>query len=386
MKRVFFYLLLVPWFLSPAFAQEEPIVRVAVLQEQERFRLTVTGPWVLTDSRGARLGWWPHLKWKEVELGPEGIRLGRIQTRSFSVRVKPLGKAQMKLNAKPFRGELAIYRTQKGKMTVVNFLELERYLVGALASEASAAWPEEALKAHAIVSRTAVAHRMWVNRARPFDVTADAQTHLYKGMAAERQGSLRAVEATRGQVLAYNRELLSAAFHSNCGGHTENAAELWGATATVPPLSGFPDPYCRGLKHSQWKTELTAEELTRLLGDLSTVTGPVRSCEVLDRNGSGRVRAVRLTGAKGSVEVSGKRLRELMGANRLKSLNFTVGSSGHRLFFSGSGWGHGVGFCQWGAFGMATQGKQMDEILSFYFPETQRRKLQGLPGFSAKNR
>lgn len=54
----------------------------------------------------------------------------------------------------------------------------------------------------------------------------------------------------------------------------------------------------------------------------------------------------------------------------LKSSCFQVRREGTDFVFSGSGLGHGVGLCQWGAKGMAEQGKDFREILGYYFPGT----------------
>ena len=110
--------------------------------------------------------------------------------------------------------------------------------------------------------------------------------------------------------------------------------------------------------------------------------GELSAIEIVERNPSNRVRAVRIQGSRGAVTLTGRKFRELLGANRLRSLNFTVSVSNGRISLQGFGWGHGVGLCQWGAYGMARQGKKTDEILVFYFPGAQRRNLKGLPGFS----
>jgi len=38
-----------------------------------------------------------------------------------------------------------------------------------------------------------------------------------------------------------------------------------------------------------------------------------------------------------------------------------------QFVFTGKGWGHGVGLCQVGAFGMAQAGSTYDEILKHYY-------------------
>ncbi len=363
---------------------EEPDVRVAILQEVPSARITVLAPCRLTDlDTGALVAQWPNLKWQLVEASHLGLKIGETLTEAKALVLEPPEDAILRVDAKPYRGSLIFYRTSKGKLTVVNRLGLEEYLVGALASEVNSDWPMEALKAHAVVSRTMAAHRIWIQHGHAsFDMTADTTTHLYHGVASERERARMAVQETRGQVLAYGGELLSATFHANCGGHTEDASELWEVRGDPTPLKGRPDPFCRNLKHFRWQTNLPLSHFMNALGPVAKEIGSVTSCVILERNASNRVRTVRLIGTQGSTTLSGRRFRELVGANQLRSLNFTVKVSTKGVFFDGFGWGHGVGLCQWGAYGMARQGHTMDEILSFYFPGAQRRNLKGLPGYS----
>jgi len=46
------------------------------------------------------------------------------------------------------------------------------------------------------------------------------------------------------------------------------------------------------------------------------------------------------------------------------------------FLFSGYGWGHGVGMCQWGAKVMAERGKDYKEILKYYYPGTTIEKRE----------
>lgn len=359
---------------SPPLFAEETQVRVAILQEAESIRLTVPSACRLTDLKtGKTLASWPELKWQETRAGNPGLRIGGSEIASSAVVLQSAPGAIFRVNSKPYRGDLILRRSGKDRLTVINRLPLEEYLVGALTSEVSAGWPLESLKAHAVVSRTMAAHRIWIRKGQEFDMTADTSTHLYHGVSAERGRTRQAVEETRGQVLAYEGELFSASFHAGCGGHTEDAAEIWSTKGRIPPLAGVEDPYCRNLRHYQWKAAIPNEEFQ---------IGALQEVVVTEFNRSGRARAIRIRGDQGLLTLTGRQLREKLGANRLRSLKFTLSVQPGKVLFEGFGWGHGVGLCQWGAFGMARQGKGMDEILAFYFPAAQKRRLKGLPGFS----
>ena len=210
---------------SSPFVQETQ-VRVAILQEAENFRLSLPAACRLLDLKsGKQVASWPELKWQLVAPTANGLSIGGTETNSTAVLLTSAAGTVFNVNARPYRGELILRRTAQGRLLVINRLPLEEYLVGALTSEVSAGWPLEALKAHAVVSRTMTAHRIWIRKAQDFDMTADTSTHMYHGVAAERSRTRQAVQETRGQVLAYEGELFSASFHANCGGHTENVSE-----------------------------------------------------------------------------------------------------------------------------------------------------------------
>ena len=48
------------------------------------------------------------------------------------------------------------------------------------------------------------------------------------------------------------------------------------------------------------------------------------------------------------------------------------------ITITGKGWGHGVGFSQYGARAMADSGMSVNQILSHYFPGTKTRSLDTL--------
>jgi stage II sporulation protein D len=68
-------------------------------------------------------------------------------------------------------------------------------------------------------------------------------------------------------------------------------------------------------------------------------------------------------------------LRQRVGYGKLPSLEFEVSERRGVFTFEGRGQGHGAGLCQWGAAGMARQGKGYAEILAHYYPGTRVVKL-----------
>jgi stage II sporulation protein D len=72
--------------------------------------------------------------------------------------------------------------------------------------------------------------------------------------------------------------------------------------------------------------------------------------------------------------MKGNDFRLAVGPSALKSLFFTAKVGANAVEFTGHGWGHGCGLCQYGAKGLAELGKTFDAIVKFYYPDTELRK------------
>ena len=81
---------------------------------------------------------------------------------------------------------------------------------------------------------------------------------------------------------------------------------------------------------------------------------------------------------KGGSTISGEQFRKAVGYGAIKSTRFSVKNSKNEIVFSGSGNGHGVGLCQWGAKQRALDGFVSREILSYYYPGTELKKLSDI--------
>jgi stage II sporulation protein D len=119
----------------------------------------------------------------------------------------------------------------------------------------------------------------------------------------------------------------------------------------------------------RWEVSYSAEELNRLVAR-RVPAGRLRDLQVVERGVSGRVAVLRLVGSRGRYTVRGFRIRSVLG---LEETLFTVDlqrapdGSISRATFTGRGWGHGVGLCQVGAYGMALRGEGYRDILHHYY-------------------
>ena len=154
-----------------------------------------------------------------------------------------------------FSGALHLI-VENGKLTAVNVLPVEDYLLSVISSEMSATASLELLKAHAVISRSWLLAQIdknkriteehedykaceeggedemikWYDREDHvnFDVCADDHCQRYQGITRQSTERVRdAIKATWGEVLTYGGELCDARFSKCCGGVYEEFENCW---------------------------------------------------------------------------------------------------------------------------------------------------------------
>jgi stage II sporulation protein D len=264
----------------------------------------------------------------------------------------------------------SIVRVQQADGTIVA-LDIEKYLYGVVPLESSPSWPAAALQAQAIVARTYALQKRTLSRA--YDVLASDADQRYGGPAAEHPASSAAVDATHGQTLAYLGGPASVFYSACCGGHSADANELWGH-AGIPYLRGVDDPYCTAAPDYRWQRTLPLDRARAALAD--RLSGSPQAAQLDDPDDSGRPRTVTFRGDGGAaLALSVSEVRRRFGAETIRSLwlrqiDFDRTQAVPLVVIEGSGRGHGVGLCQWGARGMALSGAGASAILAHYFPGT----------------
>lgn len=136
-----------------------------------------------------------------------------------------------------YRGQFEISGLN-GKLTIVNELPFEQYLYSVVGAEMPASWHAEALKAQAVAARTYALYQGF-----GFQVAHVVDTVLsqaYGGISAEKPATIKAVDATKGEVAMYGGKLIETVFSSSAGGATAEAQEIW--SSVVPYLKSVKSP------------------------------------------------------------------------------------------------------------------------------------------------
>ncbi len=286
---------------------------------------------------------------------------------------RPKEQPQGKL---PKEKAISVYDHKTGKKLS---MPIEEYLQGVVAGEMKPGWPEAAYAAQAIVARSFTMEfigRGGTNQMHGTDVCTD-ETHTQAYNPANITAIIKkAVKSTRGQVLTYNGKYIKAWFNASCGGTTARAKEGIAYPGAEPPYTVNKE--CPEAKYSppevkHWTATYKYGELDSLLQKLGISS--VRKLEIAKKSKAGRVETWRISYGGGSKEIAGQDLRIYLDPMRLRSnviTNLVNGESS--VTIEGRGFGHGVGFCQWGAYTLAKEGKSASEIALYYFPGTKVEK------------
>ncbi len=119
----------------------------------------------------------------------------------------------------------------------------------------------------------------------------------------------------------------------------------------------------------RWYCYWTREELESKIQAFARV-GKLKDIAVEKTTESGRVTALRVTGSRGSKVIHGLKVRWALGGKEMKFQLFKrLDKDGNLLgvYLKGTAWGHGVGMCQVGAYGMAMKGATFRDILTHYY-------------------
>ncbi|RMF16673.1 MAG: SpoIID/LytB domain-containing protein [Candidatus Dadabacteria bacterium] len=259
----------------------------------------------------------------------------------------------------------------KGRWVVRLEMDLERYLAGVVPYEMNPNWPDEALRAQAVLARTFALKRIEQRRKNgaPWDLVAGTEDQVFHWQEHPPRRIVQLIRSTAGEVMRTRDGALAEVFYHSCsGGHTADPAEVWGRP--VAGLTTVEDTWDDVCPDFFWSLSLSPAELGTRLG-----TGPVDAIEILERGPSGRVVRIAVTAAGATQEWSGLKFRSAVGPRELKSTLFQVRVGDRQgapvWLFQGSGSGHGVGLSQFGAKVMAERGHDYREILAFYFPRLQ---------------
>lgn len=241
-------------------------------------------------------------------------------------------------------------------------MPIEEYCIGVLAKEIPADYTEEALKAQAILVRTNAYMKIQEGGSEvEFSDDFWTQKKMEKVWGAAKyfkyhQKLKNAWDATEGKVLTYEDKLAKTPFCRLTNGSTRDGKEALGEDY----------PYL---------TITDCSEDVEAVEQIQTVTLDKLDAEITQCDTTGYVQSIRV----GKETVSGEEFRNTYG---LASSCFTLQNYNGKLRITTRGVGHGIGMSQYTANQMAKDGKKCEEILKYFFKDTELKEVtQIVPNF-----
>lgn len=282
-------------------------VRILVA-ERPSLRLGSAAPFAARDAQGRVV----RVPGGRYSLGVDGA-LGAARL-VFPLRVEP-GKAPLEVGGIRYRGTLTL-KEEAGRLRAIDTLALEDYLVGVVSTENPGYWPQDALRAQAVASRTyALSH---LRPGADFDLYPDDRSQNYHGLQKQFPSAAAAVVATRREVLFFDGRPIQAMFSASNGGVTSGPEDVWGGPP-LPYLPTRPDPYDAQSPAGSWgPVKVSVDKLHAAFPGLPSTIAGVR----LSRNSAERAATVTFVGIDGSTySVGGRAFQQRLA---LRSTYLTV--------------------------------------------------------------
>lgn len=343
-----------------------------------------------------------------------GFRYSRRQLEiSAKKNLIQVSQGKNNKNVRLYPGRLQIQPNAYGNYTLVNHVPLETYLRGVVPNEIGTGAPYAAVVAQSIIARTYALRNLRRFATDNYELCADVHCQVYKGLTGIVPMTDKAIAVTKGLVLTYNNELIDALYSSTTGGITAPFSDVW---------NGSERPYLKALVDSpnavwnisqkslaneqnfrqfinlkegfnetgkqafRWRSTRTLEQITKFLQrylknrnhPLANFT-TIQQMQVVERSPAGRIIKLVVQTDKGNIELDKNDARSAF-EPPLSTLYYLEPIYGENktlkgYAFIGGGFGHGVGFSQYGSYNLAKLGWSGEQILNFYYPGTQIEPL-----------
>ncbi|HKK58547.1 MAG TPA: SpoIID/LytB domain-containing protein [Salinivirga sp.] len=264
------------------------------------------------------------------------------------------------LKKRRYEGNLEIAIHPEDKLTIINQVAFEKYVASVVEAESGTRAKHEYYKSQAIISRTYALNHIDRHENENFNLCDDVHCQVYKGIQTRNKTIHSAVSTTKGLVITdENRQLITAAFHSNSGGFTINSEDVW--SAAMPYLRGKKDPFWADQHNSHWTDTIPLSDWVDFMEHIGIQLPEKYDPDIIfSFNQSVRVRNMTVAGQLVP-------LKHVRNKFKLRSTFFSIYPENDKLIVKGRGYGHGVGLSQEGAMQMARMGKSYEEIIDFYY-------------------
>jgi len=299
------------------------------------------------------------LKWGELFPGVSQIRL-----------VPGAPQSTILVNGIEYKGCVEIYDI-KGKLHIINEIDVENYLRSVLSLQTLSELDEEVMDALAIIARTKAYYLANKDPLLHWHVTSSEIDYQGSALTCQNPSIPACIFRTRNMILTYQSAPFEASWTEDSGGKTASLSSIFRKNVVTP--SGVDSPIASAQRDNHnWSFVISKQQLARLLD--------VKSIQALDLYrdvDSHKVYAIRYKDGNELKQMDFFTLQKKLGT-KLRSNDFTIDADEKTIRFTGHGKGHGVGLCLFSAISMAKNAKKTPEILSHFFPNTKLEHIERL--------
>ena len=268
-----------------------------------------------------------------------------------------------------FEDDLTI-QVQGNRLKLLNKPELNHYISGVVESEVGKNAHIEYYKLQSILCRTYALSNINKHAGQGFNLCDEVHCQAYKGKSRHNPDILKATAATNDLVVIDNElNLITATFHSNCGGQTMNSEDVW--SLPLHYLRSITDTFCHSEPHAKWQKFIDYSDWKKYLNNKFGLDVENPNNQKLIKSYNQVERDVFFT----EKEIPLKTIRRDW---RLNSTNFSIEFKSDSVHLIGKGFGHGVGLCQEGAMRMAKENYSYKSILNKYYKNVNLVNLRAL--------
>ncbi len=295
--------------------------------------------------------------------------IGTKYNNAFSLKTAELPKEWI------YEENLKIF-TSSSELLLVNTIGLEKYIAGVVQSEVFGSSDDvEFFKIQAIASRTYCLANLNRHLIQNYNLCDGVHCQAYKGKCTQADILRGTYETFNDVVVDTANKLISTAYHSNSGGVTESAGNVW--QRDIPYLQSIKDTFSIGARNYQWEKVIPKKQwiayFTSTFG--SKYLQPEYQEKILNfEQGEQRI-------AKWIIEEDTIYTKDIRANFKLRSSYFSVQPTGENVYLKGKGYGHGVGLSQEGAIQMVKQGYGAAEIFRFYYRDVKIIKYTDIINF-----
>lgn len=256
---------------------------------------------------------------------------------------------------KKCKGNIIVYSI-RGKLYVVNEINIDKYVEGVIKGEAGYGYSLEYYKVQAVISRTYALHHQ-KHKHQGFDLCDHTHCQVYDGINYKQTISQAVNETSEEVIVDSSLNYINTLFHSNCGGQTITTDLVW--SKRLPCMESVIDTFCLHSSQAKWKKTISKKSWIQFLSNKTNKSSSYFKTANLSFNQSERKEYYMV----GSQRI---RLTQIRKYYKLKSTFFSVHEVGDKIVFIGKGYGHGVGLCQEGGIVMAKT-HTYKEVLHHYY-------------------